>query len=166
LPFAENDRVVPMWVRCGKGRFGASDYLVRDGTWMLLLPDDQLAIRWNDSSTIILSRAPAGTKPVASFDCRKAKTPVEKTICGSMELALFDRYVTSRIEILKDKAKFQHDTRFIDAAKDLEGVHQAWLVRRNKCGADATCLKRSLEELNDVMDSTKIPDFTFPSAQE
>ena len=170
MPYTENTPVEPMWFHCGKGRIGGWDARIGDSTWMLVLPDGKLGIRWADSSVIVLSRVTEPIKPIASFDCAKAETPVEKTICGSMELALIDRRDVSRAipaasSILKNRARLNHDPRYLDAAKDLKGVYRAWRKRRDTCGPDAACLKKSLLELWDILDNTEIPDFYTPESK-
>ena len=74
-----------------------------------------------------------------SFDCARAVAPSARTICGSAPLAQLDAemaaaYVAAKAGLpAAEQAKVtveQHD----------------WLRRRNACGADASCLERTLTE--------------------
>ncbi|NVZ69293.1 lysozyme inhibitor LprI family protein [Pseudomonas costantinii] len=75
----------------------------------------------------------------ASFDCKKATTPVEKALCGNVEL--------SRLDTLLD----EHYRR---ALGKLQGVprealrndQRAWLKTRNACGSDINCLQPVLSQ--------------------
>ena len=160
LPFHQNEAVTVMWV---KGFGGYANYLTIDGTWMLGLPDGRLAMSWNDASIIILSRAPADMKPVASFDCANAQTAVEKTICGSMELALLDRNVSSRytshLESLAGWAKDgeSQKEKASDAIRELKKAQKAWLAKRNTCGADPACLAKSMDDQAEFLEKFEIP---------
>ncbi len=156
LPFPGNEVVTVMWV---KNFGGWADYL--DGTWILCLPDGRLAMCWADSSVVILSRAPADTKPVASFDCAKARTAAEKTICGSMELAMLDRDVaswyTGILQSLKNRARLNNCREDIEAIKKLTKAQKAWLPQRDKCGADAECLANAMDEQSEFLSNFEIP---------
>jgi hypothetical protein len=169
LPYTDKTPVEPMRIHCGKGRIGGWDHSIGHGTWMLVLPDGKLGIRWVDSSVLVLSRVAEQLKPVASFDCAKARTPVEKTICDSMELALLDRTdvrsFANLIDIFKRRARLDHEPRYLDAAKDLKGVYRAWRKRRDTCGTDAACLKKSLLEMRDILENTEIPNFYTPESK-
>jgi uncharacterized protein YjbI with pentapeptide repeats len=74
--------------------------------------------------------------PMASFDCAAARNPAEKAICSAdndqlriSDLELADLYQLARAS----------DT-------SLTGDQQAWLRRRDACGADAECLAARYEE--------------------
>ncbi len=160
LPFHQNEAVTVMWVK----EFGGwAEYLTIDGTWLLWLPDGRLAMCWADASIVLLSRAPADTKPVASFDCAKARTVVENTICGSMELALLDRTVsswyTSHLESLIGWAKdgeSQKEKAF-EVIKELKKAQKAWIAKRNTCGANTACLTKSMDEQAAFLEKFEIP---------
>ncbi len=158
LPFHQNEAVTVMWVK-GFGNYAS--YLTINGTWLLWLPDGQLAMHWNDASIVLLSRAPADTKPVASFDCAKARTAEEKTICGSMELALLDRYVscwfTGLLESLNGRVKLGLGKKDSDAIKELKKAQKVWLAKRNTCGADPACLEKSMDEQAEFLKKFEIP---------
>lgn len=158
LPFQQNEKVKVMWI---KDFGGYADYLTIHGTWMLPLPDGRLAMCWNDGSIVVFSRAPANTKPVASFDCAKARMAEEKAICGSMELALMDRDVSSWytgiLESLENRARLGGGQKQLDAIKALKKAQRTWLAKRNTCGADPSCLIKSMEEQSDFLSKFEIP---------
>ena len=73
-----------------------------------------------------------------SFDCAKAATPVEKTICDEnhAELALRDGAMGRVVEALKSAGG--HDA--------VLSQQPAWLSQRDACAADAVCLARRYDE--------------------
>jgi uncharacterized protein YecT (DUF1311 family) len=153
LPIANNAIVETLWVNCENGSFGpptTSD--ISDDTWIVPLPNGQLAILWNDNSILILNRLPANAKPKPSFDCAKAKTATEKTICGSVSLASFDLSVaesySTAIRFFKEE---EQDTKRL---KQLKTAQKTWLGKRDACGADAACIKKSM--LNQISYLTNI----------
>ena len=78
--------------------------------------------------------AAAAERP--SFDCRKATTPSEKTICGHGRLARLDREIARAYRALRDDP---------DLAEPLGEEQVAFLARRDSCGSDAACLAREME---------------------
>lgn len=89
----------------------------------------------------VVEAAPALAQGGPSFDCAKASTPVERTICRSAELAKADRDVATTYAALAAKLS--------GAAKDhLVKDQQRWVGNRNRAciGEDAaTCLKSRYE---------------------
>jgi uncharacterized protein YecT (DUF1311 family) len=151
LPLADEAPVDVLSVSC-KGRvWGAS--LGRAGgirgAWMVVLPTGQLALRSYDETILILNRLPENAKPVASFDCNKAKIPSEKTICRSLSLASFDKsiaeaYANATLDLENDR-NVPGWVRSANVEK-LKAAQKAWLAKRNTCGADAGCLQKSMED--------------------
>ncbi len=119
-----------------------------NGVWVIVLPNGQLAMRYYGESILILSRLPANAKPKPSFDCSKAKTPVEKTICGSVELASFDLSVA---ESYKQNIKGFTEGKDSLAVKRVKAAQRAWLKKRDACGTDAACLKKTMEDQLEAM---------------
>jgi uncharacterized protein len=73
----------------------------------------------------------------ASFDCAKAKTPVEKMICADEELSALDDQMDGVY-----KAAFR---RCEDQDKEqLKIAQRQWLKERNACG-DTPCIRKSYE---------------------
>ena len=69
-----------------------------------------------------------------SFDCRKAVSPSEKTICANAELSRLDFQLGRMWRILLDD--------FIDSAQRtlMKEDQRTWIARRTKCGDDADCI--------------------------
>jgi uncharacterized protein YecT (DUF1311 family) len=118
------------------------------GAWFIVLSDGRLAMRWYDESILILKRLPANTKPIASFNCVKAKTSVEKTICGSVELASFD---LSIMESYANALLFYKDGDDPEGLRRLKAAQREWLKKRNACGTDAACLRESMRDQLNVL---------------
>ena len=79
----------------------------------------------------------AGARP--SFDCARAVAPSARTICGSAPLAQLDAEMAAAY--VAAKAGLSADGQAKVALEQRE-----WLRRRNACGADASCLERTLTE--------------------
>jgi uncharacterized protein len=154
FPLNPNDPLTIMWI---KGFEGYWEALSAEGTWMLEMPDGRLAMRWRDSAILLLSRAPANIKPVASFDCGKAQPPVKKTICGSIELSLLDSYVSEwyagQIDDFTYLAKVNivEPESIIEEMKQLKREQKAWIKQRDTCGSEPTCLKDSMDARADIL---------------
>lgn len=80
--------------------------------------------------------APAALTLAASFDCSKAATLVERTICANDELSKLDDAMgaTFEIEVAQE-----------GRAQKLKSSQRAWVAIRNRC-TDATCLIQRYEE--------------------
>lgn len=75
----------------------------------------------------------------ASFDCKKATTPVEQTLCGNPELNRLDTTLGEHYRRAMDKLQ--------GAPRDaLRNSQRAWLQTRNACGSDVTCLQPLLSQ--------------------
>ena len=101
----------------GRDWTGAMLFSIGGGRWALSLVQDHLLI----------------LKPVAgpiraSFDCGKAQSEVDRTICGDRLLAGWDRSVAAAYD---------------QGNGDLADQRR-WLAERDKCGADKACLHDSL----------------------
>lgn len=84
-------------------------------------------------SIILILLVSASISQAASFDCSKASTFVEKTICadtllGKLDEALSDNY---KMMLGSDIGK--------GAEQDLKATQKKWLKERNKC-KDNNCL--------------------------
>ena len=129
LAMAPATRVVATQFRCrssgpghGADWTGTVLFPIGPARWALSLVQDQLLIL-----------APA-TGPIrASFDCGKAQSATERTICGDRLLAGWDRSVAEAFGQSGDQAE-----------------QRAWLVERDRCGTDKACLHdtMSLRVLN------------------
>ncbi|WP_340645177.1 lysozyme inhibitor LprI family protein [Phenylobacterium sp.] len=91
----------------------------------------------------------SGSAQAASFNCERARTPDELTICASLKLndqdvrmaQLYD--IAQHLVAMGGRAAIQDD-------------QQVWLRTRRACGADRTCLARAytrrLAALNKVLE--------------
>lgn len=93
---------------------------------------DRLAFNLDNQTLLLLYRRPTDARPKASFECGKATTPTEKAICGSFELASWDRSVAAAWRsALKERP---------DERPELEKSQRAWLRTRDACGAKTDCI--------------------------
>lgn len=84
---------------------------------------------------LVMGSAKSAEKP--SFNCAKAETATEKSICSNDRLARLDRAIAAAFRQLKaDMA----------VAEEMIAEEQTeFLKRRNACGADVPCLDRKME---------------------
>ncbi len=105
--------------------------------------------------------APALAQGGPSFDCAKASTPVERTICKDPELAKADREVAATYTALA--------SRLSGAAKDhLVKDQQRWVGNRNRAcsGEDAAaCLKSRYENRLALLKESGAGAYPFISEQ-
>ena len=74
----------------------------------------------------------------ASFDCRKASTPVEKTICADDNPGLAERDGALGRLYAALKEEGGHD--------EVLAGQSAWLAARDACGTDAECIRQSYDK--------------------
>lgn len=91
-----------------------------------------IAILTPEEARVLISatRSLAEAEDRPSFDCTKATTPIEKTLCGEYESALrsLDRGLAEAWAAARAAGK-----------GDL-AAQRRWLASRDKCGGDRTCL--------------------------
>jgi uncharacterized protein len=75
----------------------------------------------------------------ASFDCAKAETADEKTVCADRALNDLDFEMSVLYTQLKPLLG-------MGARGDMEDAQVAWLKRREGCGSDRTCLSKAYED--------------------
>ena len=140
LGLASAAPVDALWIRCSEGEMGPDG---RDkGTWLVLLPDKRLAMRWYDESILLLAPVPEGARSNPSFDCSKAASATERAICGSISLGSFDRSIA---ESYATAGKRYRDDDDEAGLKSLRMSQQEWLAKRNACGANVACLLDIME---------------------
>jgi uncharacterized protein YecT (DUF1311 family) len=100
-------------------------------TWVVSRAPDQLAFRYGSQVLLLLRRRAADAKPRASFDCAKAASPTEQTICASFDLASWDRSVALAFGMALRPAEKQTEIR---------QSQKQWLKERDACGTDAACI--------------------------
>ncbi|MDE2280273.1 MAG: hypothetical protein KGK04_11910 [Xanthomonadaceae bacterium] len=138
-------------IHCGSGPWQGGLGLVNtgvQGSWLYIDADGSMVLRWYGETLLILRHLPEDAKPQASFDCARAATPTERTICGSLQLAAFDRSVASAYRDAYDQ--FTSDRASVDP---LARLQRRWLRQRDACGADATCLLKSMKRQIDALDN-------------
>lgn len=114
-------------------------------TWVALQASDQLALHYDNQVLLVLRRRLPDTRPSASFACAKAATPTEKVICGSFDLAAWDRSVALAFRLALERQT-------PDKQAEIRREQKEWLAKRNACGSDAECIddqqRRRVEELS------------------
>jgi uncharacterized protein YecT (DUF1311 family) len=93
---------------------------------------DKLVLRYDGQVMLILKKRPLDAKPSPSFDCTKATTATQKTICGDFDLAGLDRSVAKAYQ---DALQSQGD----DGA-GLRKSQTDWLKERDACASNADCI--------------------------
>lgn len=96
-----------------------------------------------------------GAPRPASFDCAGARTPVEQAICGQEGENL--RSLDAEVAELFQRAR----------ASDPQVVaeQQAWLARRDRCGADISCIDTAYHQRRDaLLGRVGPPDWVRPGA--
>lgn len=137
-------------IRCSDGLWQGGLGLVDtgvQGSWLYLDTAGRMVLRWYGETLLILRHLPADARPQASFDCARAVTSTERTICGSWQLAAFDRSVASAYRNAYDQ--FKSDAANVDP---LGRLQRQWLRQRDACGTDATCLLKSMKRQIDALD--------------
>ncbi|MBX7248484.1 MAG: hypothetical protein K1X35_05460 [Caulobacteraceae bacterium] len=90
----------------------------------------------------IAAAAPSAAQSTPSFNCKKARTFVEKAICGNATLARKDRRMASlyyeRLNFLKRDGEYQR-------AADLQSTQRYWLSRRDRCQT-VGCLHQAYDQ--------------------
>lgn len=110
------------------------------GAWMYFTPDGHLILRWYDETLLVLERLPAHATPRASFDCARAASSAEKTLCGSLQLAAFDRSISAAYKIARDEVKGD-----ATQEKSLVASQREWVRHRDACATDTACLLTSMK---------------------
>lgn len=82
---------------------------------------------------------PSGRAEAASFNCARAGTPSERAICGSRALEDKDVEMATIFGLIRPVFAMGGRAAFMDQ-------QNAWLVQRNRCGADRACLTRRYDE--------------------
>lgn len=126
---AKNERAT-VYSLCPSSRRGTSRFPA--DSWVALLSSEQLALHYDNQVLLLLQRRPAGAKPTASFDCAKAASPTEKTICASFDLASWDRSVSHAWRAALDRRPQKQ--------AHLRKAQKEWLRARDACGNKAECI--------------------------
>jgi uncharacterized protein len=110
----------------------------RDDRLLATMPDGS-CFGWSNHERLTFVRESVTVYERASFDCRKAATPVERAICADRDLAEADRQLSSAYRTTAAGAGAGHGR--------LAAAQRAWLARRDReCGAlskTGACLLRA-----------------------
>jgi len=99
--------------------------------------------RWKNKTSFEAYRIelPASSAKNASFDCSQAKTASEIAVCNSADLSHMDKELALLYSShLKD---YKNDP---NITKKLSSTQRSWLVERNRCGSDVSCLHARYQE--------------------
>ncbi|PAK13212.1 hypothetical protein DF156_30720 [Burkholderia ubonensis] len=107
---------------------------------MLIVSKQRALLSWYDETILVLSKIASGARPSPSFACAKAMLPTERTICGSFELAGFDKSVDFAYRVALQDAQ-----RSSESTDDIRRQQRAWLNERNRCGGDANCIRAAMK---------------------
>jgi len=145
LPLADETSVEVLYLTCdgvlrSKNRDRKVFADLSNALWFIELDKNKLAMSWQEESVLILSRVKDNAKPAASFNCAKAGTEVEKTICGSIGLAAYDKSLAQSYKQVKAYYKSKPNSKSVLA--ELKASQREWISQRNKCGADEACLEK------------------------
>ena len=114
-----------------------------NATWLVPLPNDQIALSWHEQSVLILNRVSEDAIPSASFDCSNAGTTVEKTLCSNIGLAAYDKSLARAYH--EARAYYQSKANATDGLNELKDTQREWIIERNKCGSDQDCLQKTMD---------------------
>lgn len=132
------NRVIRAYALCPTTDGSAKQFSWED--WVAPSGPDQLVFHYDSQTILVLRRRPMDAKPSAAFDCAKASNPTEKVICGSYDLASWDRSVDLGyrhvLERLREVQADQGDT------VALKKQQEEWRRHRSACAADAACIDR------------------------
>lgn len=81
----------------------------------------------------------AGPTWAASFDCSRAATPVERTICADAALSQLDERTVAAYGTVAETLAVSDDINDPIGDLLLKG-HQEWSAARNRCGTAAPCM--------------------------
>lgn len=119
---------------CPTGRSGPWGAFPRS-YWAVPLPDGKLVVRADPQYLLVLKRVPVDTKPEAkTFSCGKPANVTERTICGELDLAAWDR----SLALALDQYLQERPEKEAQAQKE----QADYLRERNACGSDAACIQR------------------------
>jgi hypothetical protein len=130
LPLVNNAVVDVLYLMC-KGKLRAKDEGMSaladlsNVVWFIDLGKNQFAMSWHDQMVLILNRVPDNARPVASFNCAKAGTVVEKTICASVGLAAYDKSLSQTYKLVKAYYKSKPNNKVVLA--ELKTLQKEWL---------------------------------------
>ncbi len=114
----------------------------------ILKKNGELVVTLNADGTYFAKKMTTAEVIKPSFDCSKATTPTEKTICSRVELSNLDLQMSKTYKQASENAKDWGDEG--ECLKAVKKAHGAWLKKRNECKADFKCLENSMKEQIEV----------------
>jgi uncharacterized protein YecT (DUF1311 family) len=118
------------------------DEIFSDGSWLFFISSDEIALRWYDETILILKRVPINARPSPSFSCINARLQSERAICKSHALSGLDRGVASAYRTLLESTERESPGEVMH----VKSSQKKWLMIRNSCGTDNSCLADSMEQ--------------------
>lgn len=100
------------------------------------------AVLWRAVTLLVIWVTTAQAQ--ASFDCSRASTPVEITICNSHGLSMLDLQMSTAFQIANGQAD--------DAgSQEIIQKQRAWLARRDACRTDGFCIAEAIRDQTVVL---------------
>jgi uncharacterized protein len=93
-------------------------------------------------ATLLLAAASVAHGQMASFDCDKASTRAEKTVCASPALGAKDVTLAAYFQLLLRLKPSTAGMAYREFDDTLRSSQHQWLLERDACQADAACLDR------------------------
>lgn len=78
-----------------------------------------------------------------SFPCTANMTPTEETICADDSLATLDRRLATAYRNKFDGLPVESGNALDEVVRSLTLTQKAWIVHRNSCGTDRTCIRKA-----------------------
>jgi len=163
LPLLANDKVDVHYLMCegkpaSKNRGSVVEENLSNAVWFIVMSEQSLLMSWRKETILLLEPVTNDTKPVASYNCAKAGTVVEKTICGSVGLAAYDKSVSETYK--KIRAYYRSKPNTDKYIKALKKNQREWLKKRDSCGSDEKCLEKSMSKRVSFMEY-KFGDYLY-----
>jgi uncharacterized protein len=124
-----------VYALCPGKRLKGSD-LWLEAEWVVLLAPGTLVMHRDSQVLLVFERRASDARPRASFPCEKAASPTEKAICGSFDLAGWDRSVAEAYRQALHRNREHQET--------VRDDQKAWLKNRDACGDRVSCIDELL----------------------
>lgn len=147
LPVLASDKIDVHYLMCegkpaSKNRGSVVEEDMSNAVWFVVMSEQSLLMSWQEETILLLEPVTDDIKPIASYNCAKAGTVVEKTICGSVGLAAYDKSVSETYK--KIRAYYRSKPNTDKYIKELKKNQREWLKKRNSCSSDEKCLEKSM----------------------
>lgn len=140
LGIAGTEKATITAIQCKTGQITSGD---SDRNVDIVFVGNKVLLNWTDGSLLILKPVNQNTKPAASFNCEKAATDTEKTICQNRTLASLDASVSRSYSGYRKEAVRLNNR---ELESKLVTQQKEWLKQRNVCASDADCLQKSMQD--------------------